>query len=383
MYQPYTENILERQTSSGICLTPEDVDRLLHDSSADSRIGVLEKISHQYDKKQFQQREFLIAEEIFRILMKDTEQRVREILSQHVKDNPDIPRDVILHLAQDVEKVAISVLESSVVLSDADLIQIIQTSREMNKLLAISRRDRVSERVSQALVETHYPQVVESLLKNEGATISDESFEAIIKECSYEENVTAALVERGGLPLFIVEKLIHHVSDSIAEALKQQYDLSEEDIRQHAEGTREALSLTLLKDVRDDDAIVAMVIQMREQGRLTPSVVLQGLCRGYLRFFEIALAELADIPVANARTLISDRGELGFKALYEKTQLPESTFEAVRLVLDAIRNTAGENIEPDTPSYANYVVGHVLEMAEGREVDNLPYIIALIRQNNA
>ena len=98
-------------------LTPMDVERLLNDDSPDSRTDILEKISTNYNNEQFRGRERDIAEQIFRLLMKDVALRVRETLADRIKDNVAIPRDIVLHLAHDVESVASPVLVNSKVLS--------------------------------------------------------------------------------------------------------------------------------------------------------------------------------------------------------------------------------------------------------------------------
>ncbi len=215
-------NALDMQA---MALSQEDVDLLITEGSADARVNVLEKISSHYTNKTFHEREFMFAEQIFRLLMKDTEIKVRQALAQRVKNNPDIPRDIVLHLAKDVEQVAMPVLEMSQVLSDADLIQIIDNSRGIGKLIAIAKRDRVSDRVSHALVETHYPQVVKSLLDNSEAHISDQDYAKILEDFSHEEVITHTLAGREQLPFHIVEKLIHHVSENLAAQLEEKYKI--------------------------------------------------------------------------------------------------------------------------------------------------------------
>ena len=58
-------------------------------------------------------------------MIKDAEVRVREALAQNLKENPDLPHDVALSLAQDVDQVALPILQFSDVLTDDDLIEII------------------------------------------------------------------------------------------------------------------------------------------------------------------------------------------------------------------------------------------------------------------
>jgi len=115
-----------------------------------------------------------LAEEIFLIMVKDAEVRVREALAQNLKESPNIPHDVAVILAQDVKQVALPVLKISDVLTDDDLIAII-SSQSPEKQVAIAKRSTVSENVSDALVETGNEDAVTNLVSNEGAEISERS----------------------------------------------------------------------------------------------------------------------------------------------------------------------------------------------------------------
>lgn len=376
MSQPSTDKQSSGSSSDG--LSKNDVNLLLEDSSANSRVTVLDKIAKQYSTGSFKEKELIYAEQIFRLMMKDTETKVRQALSERVKDNPDIPRDIVLHLARDVEEVSIPVLQVSDVLSDADLIQIIESSPNIQKMLTIADREKVSTRVADILVESQQPEVVKTLLDNDGADISEKTYGKIIEEFSNDEQIKSSMIDRPSLPMSVVEKLVQHVSDALATKLESKYKIEKTgSLKKEA---RESITLDLLTYPQSDYDIEQAVAQMMSYGRLSPSMILSALCRGYLGFFEIALARLANIPKINARKLIHDKGRLGFRALYDKTQLPESMFDAVRLVLRVVEDMENGDKVPGTSQYANELVNRILKGADGQDVENLPYVIALIRQ---
>ena len=129
--------------------------------------------------------------------------------------------------------------------------------------------------------------------------------------------------------------------------------------------------------------LLQLVQQLFESDRLTPSIILTALCRGNFTFFEASLARMAGIPLENARRLIKDKGDLGFRSVYQKAGLPDSMFDACRLVLSVMHEISeqGGDVAPGTIHFANRVVEKVLLHQQGREVENLAYILALIRQN--
>ena len=128
-------------------LSIEDISRLAEDKSPNARIEVANKLAKQYRNKDFPPEQLKLAEQIFRLLLRDVEVHVRKAISDNLKDLKDVPRDVILQLTKDVKEVSIPVLEVSEVLTDTDLISIIQTTNEVASQIAISKRKNVSSKV--------------------------------------------------------------------------------------------------------------------------------------------------------------------------------------------------------------------------------------------
>ena len=91
-------------------LAKEDVARLLSDTSPDARTEASNKIAHKYGSAALSDSERNIAEEIFRVLVRDVEVRVRQALVAHLKSSALVPHDVAMSLAQDVEAVALPML---------------------------------------------------------------------------------------------------------------------------------------------------------------------------------------------------------------------------------------------------------------------------------
>ena len=143
-------------------LTKEDVSKLLSDPSAETRADMAAKIAGDFDANALSENERRLAEEIFHVMVKDAEVRVREALALNLKENTGVPHDVALSLARDVETVALPMLRFSEVLTDEDLIQIV-ASQSPAKQVAIAKRAQVSEGVSEALVYAGNEEAVTTL----------------------------------------------------------------------------------------------------------------------------------------------------------------------------------------------------------------------------
>jgi len=127
------------------------------------------------------------------------------------------------------------------------------------------------------------------------------------------------------------------------------------------------------------EEIAALVDQLLNNGRLTPSIVLRALCVGDLSFFEHALSALAGVPVANARVLIHDEGSLGLKSLYQKAGMPAGLLPAYRSALEMVKNAELERIDADPEQRMRRILEHVLteneDIVEDFGADNIDYLL--------
>jgi len=363
-----------------IVLTDAEVRQLLEDKTPDSRAEISGRIACTYSNLSLAESECKLAEQIFRLLVRDTEVKVRASLAQNLKESTLIPHDIVMSMVSDVNEVSLPMLEYSQVLTDADLLDVIYATQENSKFLAISKRNNVSEVVSGTLVNKGDDEVARTLLNNNGAFISDDILTQIVE--NYKENpiMMESMTNRARLPISVVEKLVNVVSSSIGDSLKQKYKLPDETIQKEVEKNRESETLNLVRAARSHEDVGALVSHLRDSNRLTPSMILSSLCQGNFDFFESSLALLSNIQVENARKLIADRGELGFRAIYNKSGLPDTMFPAVKLLLKIVRELDGDGINNDSPYYSNRIVERILQYSEESPVENISYIIALVRR---
>jgi uncharacterized protein (DUF2336 family) len=364
----------------GLVLSADDVDRLLHDTSSNTRVDMTNKIAGSYNLSGLSEQETIVAEQIFRLLLRDTELNVRVTLAQHLKESAQIPHDIIKALASDVEEVSLPVLEFSKVLTDEDLSELIHATEHVSRYLAISRRRVLSETISDTLLAKGNDQVTASLVDNSGAAISEAAYEKIITVYKANEGMMKSLTKRPYLPVTVVDKMMSHVSASIAETLKKKYKASAPLIEKEVEKTREKETLSLIRVATAESEIDSLIGQLRSSGRLTPSIILSALCQGDFNFFEQALAQLSAIPASNARKLIGDHGDLGFRAIYNKSGLPDAMFPAVKLLLRIVHELSDEGEKSGSSRYANRIVERILQYSEDKNMENLSYIIALVRR---
>lgn len=365
-------------SGSGGALSVADVQALLKDPSAENRAVTAAKVAGQLSAASFSATELPMAQEILRVMARDAERRVREALAREARSAKDLPHDVAVLLAKDVESVAMPVLEFSEVLREEDLIEIASAADEM-KQTAIARRDNVSEALADTLIDKGNQTVVETLVRNEGATISESGFEKAIERFGEDENIQDGLVHRQKLPVGISERLVSIVSDRLREHLVKHHDLPANTATDLLLEARENATLSLVSNGAPSQKVEDLVAELHRNGRLTETIVLRAACLGDLDFAQAAMAELASVPLINAQKLFDDSGALGLKALFDRTGLPKRSYPVLRKALDVMRDTEYDGLENDRERFSLKVLERLLTAFEtddfGLSDDDVEYLM--------
>ena len=367
----------QQSIPSAMNITHEDIQSLVREPSPAMRQRICEKISSGYNSGLYTDSETKLANEIFRLLLKDTEMKVRLLMAQTLQSNMQVPHDIIWALANDRNEIACPVLEHSHVLSEEDLISIVRATREHPKLKAIARRESISRPLSHALIEKRDDEVTRELLANKGASIADTSMDIILEEFARDHSVLEELVLRGGLPYTFAEKLFGSVSDALKKQLTRKYRMNQHVVEEVAISARETAMLQFISPWMSQNDINYLVDEMHRNKRLSDSVIIRSLCIGDLRFFETAIAKRVGIPASNARILLIDPGALGFKALYESSGLPSSFYEAVHTMLRlALDETQYGNYR--TNDFGAMMVAKIRSAGYDRSIENMETLLQMV-----
>lgn len=354
-------------------LSKEDVERLLKEPVPAVRAEVAGKLAHDIDNPKLTESEMHMAHEVLRLMAKDVEASVRSALAQNIRKAVRLPHDVAVLLANDIEVVALPILQDSEVLTDEDLISIIAKGSDQ-KHEAIATRKTVSTVVSDAIISSAGEKAVTNLMKNEGADISEKSFTKAVNRFEANDTVKEAIVLRSVLPVTVAERLTNLVSERLCDHLVAHHELSPTVAADLVLQSRERTIVELASGSSEQE-MERLVAQMHDHGRLTPSIILRALCMGDVLFFEAAMAIRSNIPLLNARILIHDGGQLGMKTLYERAGMPPSMLSVVRAALDVVHETEMDGESHDRERYRATVIERVLTQFEDVGSDDFEYLI--------
>jgi uncharacterized protein (DUF2336 family) len=301
--------------------------------SAERRPQLAARLGSAFAAGKLSPAERLAAIEIFKCLARDAEIEVRRTLAEHIKCSPLLPQSIAVKLAEDVESVAVPILQSSLALSDDDLVAIIAAGNTA-KQCAIAERPVVSEVVSSALVDTGKKAVVETLLANGGAEISEASFGTLLNTFGDDPEIQVLLIDRPALPCQVKERLVCFIADDLQARLIEQHEFPAVLAEQLTLHGREQAILQSLASLSSLKEIEPAVMRIYLNGQMTSTLLLRALCHGKLEVFSGGIATLARVPGAKAHKALCEAGPAALQSLYARTSLPAHLRTAFRVALE-------------------------------------------------
>ncbi|MCF8473613.1 MAG: DUF2336 domain-containing protein [Emcibacter sp.] len=363
-------------------LTKSDIQALLHEPTPENRADAAKKISNKFNSGSLSDGERKIAEDIFKIMVRDAEERVRAALSDSLKQNPNVPHDVAMTLANDVASVSGPMLEFSDVLTDEDLTEIVK-SHNVDSQKSIAKREKLSAHVTDAIVENSGSEdVIETLLSNEGADLKEDTMGKVMDKYGALESVNDSLASRKNLPIGVAERLVSLVSERMRDHMVTHHEMTPDMVMDLFLGARERATVSLLSKGADVMDVRRLVEQLHKNGRLTETLIFRAICMGDVVFFEAALAKLCNIPVSSAYKLIHDRGSMGLSAIYRECKLSSEMLPIVKAALEVAKDMETSASE-DRARFQQRMLERVLTNCEDDfDADNLDYFITKLGSKN-
>jgi uncharacterized protein (DUF2336 family) len=293
----------------------------IHDkASAEEKADLAKKVSSLLESPLENAANLGFAQELVRTLAKDAEASVRATLASYMRSNPQLPKDVALQLANDIESIALPILESCNLITEAELIEIVANSGSAEKQIAIAKREDLTDNISAALVNhAKEDAVITTLLENQMAPISETVMHAIVEKQADNVLVMQALAQREAVPIGLLQKMTTEVSDRIRDAMltkiQSKYGISAgqmESLSDH--GT--AISVLKILDNRPSLFDARSLVQnLLETRRMNPGIFMTALIMGKRHFAKCAIAEMSGTPFS------------AIEKMLENASMPE-TFEA-------------------------------------------------------
>jgi uncharacterized protein (DUF2336 family) len=347
-------------------------------AGAAERAGATSALARAYLYSELSRDDRAATEGALIMLLDDPSPLVREALARALAFSEAAPPPVIFGLAVDQPEVASWVLEHSPLLMDADLVDAVATGRPQVQA-AIARRTDLPCAVSAAIAEVGSAEACLVLLENDGAAVVQFSLDRIVDRHGHLAAIREAMLQRENLPAPTVQALVAKLSETLAGFVTARAWLDEHHAVRVAKEACEKATVTLAA-VSPVGEIGPLIRHLRDSGQLTAGLVLRALLSGNIEMFEQALAELAELPIQRVSALLHDRRGSGFRALYEKAELPASTYAAFREAVDAMREGGFVGEPGGATRLKRRMVERVLTRCADELTDDIEPLLLLLRR---
>src|SRR6187401_1594861 len=313
-------------------------------ASAGHRLKVIDRITDLFaaGSRSYSYEQISLFDDVLRRLSADIEVKARAKLAHRLAVIDNAPPVLIRSLAfDDAIEVAEPVLIYSERLTDDDLVEN-ATTKSQDHLYAIAQRLKLSEKVTDVLVERGDQRVVHKVVKNKGARFSLAGYGKLTNRARYDRKLTLALGERSDLPRQYFLKLLEAASSKVRAKL----EASNPELVAAIRDTVDDVATAMQREVRKGSRAHAVAVREAKR-RFNVRPITEASVHGpaHAQDFEktvVVLARLGVFPVDLVERALLDEGE-DMLLLLAKAAGCSWTTAREMLVMYA----ANRNLQPD------------------------------------
>lgn len=285
-----------------------------------------------------------LATDILLRVVGDVERDVRRGLAHRLAEREDAPKALVTFLAGDDFIVAEPVLAHSQLLADADLIEIVIRRTHQHRL-AIATRTSVSEAVSRALVDSGEETVVQRLLENASAQISQETLIFLVEESRRVESYRQPILSREELGPELAGRMYRWVSANLRLHILQHFDVDPTILDDGTRATVDDLIAEVRARAADDKRPIALVELLEHAAAKEPEFLVELLRDGEIPLFEGLFAEITGLGLKTATRFIYQAGGEALAIVCKAIDMPEPRFASV-FVLSRQGRPGNKSVDP-------------------------------------
>ena len=216
-------------------------------------------------------RERVLVADILRRITKDVAVVVRQALTERLADDPSAPLDLIRLLAEDVIEVARPIIVRSPLLTDAEILRLIDML-SVGHRKAVAERPNIGEKIAHTLSECDEISVLIALARNTTANIAPETIAVLEERAQSLAELREPLARRRQLQNAPTQS---KAAPPIAEPARR---------------------------APPADGAQKLIDKLSDSGQLKAGYLLRVLNQGQTELFDMALAKLVNLPVIELRS---------------------------------------------------------------------------------
>lgn len=275
-------------------------------------------------------------------LVEDEAVRVRAAIADVVKDVPNAPRGLILRLARDCAMpVSEPIILFSPVLTDADLLSLIDNPPVAETTAAVARRPDLAARLADVIAAGEDAAAIRALLANKSAQIREATLDALIARAAEHAEWHEPLVQRPELSGRAAEQLAEIVATQFLQILAIRADLAP-DVTARLRArllARLAQDRSLPPDtlnVLSTEEALHQAHRLARSGALNEAAFAEALRTNRLRMAAAMLAVAAVVPISVVDRAIWLRSSRGLVSLLWSAGFGTTVAALAQMVLGSL-----------------------------------------------
>jgi uncharacterized protein (DUF2336 family) len=302
------------QNSNALAQSRSVLDELINSASigsVDQRLRILHRIADLFaaGSRSYSHDQIALFDDVLAQLSADIEVKARAKLAEHLASMEHAPPKMVRSLAfDDAIEVAGPVLVHSQQLTDDDLVEN-ATIKSQDHLFSIAQRLKLSEAVTDVLVERGDHRVVHRVVKNKGARFSLAGYGKLTSRARYDRKLTLALGERSDIPRQYFLRLLEAASSNVRAKLEAANPKMVTAIRDSVDDVATEMQQEVRKGSR---AHTAAVREAKRRFNVRPITEASVHGPAHAQDFEktaVALARLGVFPIDLVERALLDEGE--------------------------------------------------------------------------
>ncbi len=311
-------------------------------------------------------------------LTADSNQEVRVLIANQLKSSRNLPHEVALKLAFDINKVAVPIITYSPQLTDSDLIQILDDIKEANKLVALTQRNNLSEEICFKIFSMKDLNLIINVIKNPTSQVSFELYRVLINAYHKDRSFLTALSLRNGLDDKTLRKLALELDAEAKKNIIRHFNL-------HVNRSTTPFCPTNITYFEDhplhekENELRKRVDQLYSQNSLNNAIIIHFLCKGDLYSFLYSISKLSEIPFSQVKFIILNHLYTEeFKKLFYSSGLPTNFMAAIQAILNAIIIGVKEGENTNKENFSSSMRRFIKENKIDRKMEGMSYLMKLI-----
>lgn len=316
---------------------PEDgavsVDELLklaRDKSIAGRQALADIVSDMILKRRHKltEREWALVFDILHRMVHDAEMSVRRVISAQIANLPNVPRDLVMTLANDEIEVAYPILTQNRGLLDSDLIEVIR-HRTLEHQLAISIRHSVSGPVSDALVKVGDETIIRSLLDNPNAKISRMTMEFLVEESKRVDSFQEPILRREDLDPALAKRMFIWVSAALRFYILDKYQLDQTFVDDVLERSAIEIGGAAAAAASRPSKSEALAAELKAEHDISSDMLLKTLADGQVSLFVALFEKISGLRKVLVRRILFEPGGEGLAIACKASGMNRSHFLSI------------------------------------------------------